>query len=204
MMPHQVRLAWILIKSLVLSFGIICVSAKSWSLERRPAIDPSSQCAFKPSRLLYRASFEWNGESMLFVIDRQTAKSRNSKNPGPVVARIYSGEGCQLQAICFGKPDSAAKSAALADSRTTDELDLRCQGARLNRLSSPATLILKSETGSTAKDVLRFGSWLEGYRPTELSVEMNEFSSPVSSNTSRSPIRKPASKFVQAPRRGNP
>lgn len=143
---------------------IIVLSAALFTLEALSAVPPapsSTQCQLKKSgELQYLASFELKGEpGRKSALELRVGKG-SSKG---WIAEIVSDNNCE--AVCYSKEVEKNEAQEL------ESLDMKCKSKGIDALSAPATLLLS--TGRGKAPVLRFGSWLEGYREAMLQVQLD-------------------------------
>jgi hypothetical protein len=110
----------------------------------------------------FSASFEWKAENgaghkMSVRIARDTAD-----------AQILSGNQCL--AVCRVKPDAPETEIGrtIASIRPR-QIDLDCTASDFAALTGPATLIFRGVGVDTP--MIRFGTWLDGYREASLTVQ---------------------------------
>jgi hypothetical protein len=128
----------------------------------------SPSCASKFDELNYVADFDW-------VIPGQTTRKMKIRigalqpyrHAEPIlVAHLISKGSCE--ATCRTQIFEKDGEAPLA-------LEMRCQSSKFDALTVPVTLFWPAALGKRSA-VLRFGTWLEGYRQAPLFVQLDRWS----------------------------
>jgi hypothetical protein len=105
-------------------------------------------------------------------------------------AQILAGDQCL--AICQVKPNEPdSEISRTIASITPQHVDMECSAAEFAALTGPATLIFRGI--GYESPVIRFGTWLDGYREAGLKIQADRLQSPKSvESDARAIDRKPA------------
>lgn len=103
-------------------------------------------CAGPLRKVYYKAGFDWKKSPMTMTVGRDRR--------GEVIVQLRSDNGCEATCQIRGLED--------------DGIELGCRSFKFSPLTSPAMLFISHEISSPS--FMRFGSWLEGYEQTRLSV----------------------------------
>lgn len=132
----------------------------------------------------FSASFEWNATNGA----NHKMSVRIAKNSAD--AQILAGTQCL--AVCHVKPEAAdTEIGRTIASITPQHVDLDCSAADFSALTGPATLIFRGIGVDTP--LIRFGTWLDGYREASLTIQADRLQPPKSvESDARGVDRKPA------------
>ncbi|HUP56281.1 MAG TPA: hypothetical protein VM598_02435 [Bdellovibrionota bacterium] len=130
------------------------------------------------SELTFEAEFEWRGPG------RATASAARGRGRGrgrgmklviasAELASIMDGE--KSVALCRIKPEDTSSLGRAIASIGPKQVDFECEAAEFAGLTGPATLIFKGP--GNLSPLLRFGTWLDGYRKAPLKVTTDHLSS---------------------------
>ena len=116
----------------------------------------------------FEGSFAWKGAG------RATASSRQMKLvlASAELAHIVAGD--SVVAVCRVKPEDTSPTGRAIASVAPRQVDFDCEAAQFQGLTGPATLILRGRGNPTP--LLRFGTWLDGYRNAPLKVMTDHLS----------------------------
>jgi hypothetical protein len=140
-------------------FALLLFFVLASPLTRQAAAAELQPVKFK--KLLYSAYFNWEKSPMqiqLGTLDRPMEAGRSN-----MAAVLISGK--SVQAICQ-RSLKAEQLAAWAGN--DDAITMTCTGAAFAPLSTTVTLFIAD---TLPKPVLRFGTWLQGYREVTLTHE---------------------------------
>jgi hypothetical protein len=122
------------------------------------------------SELSFEADFEWRGPG------RATAAAARGMKlviASAELASIMDGE--KSVALCRIKPEDTSSLGRAIASIGPKQVDFECEAAEFAGLTGPATLIFKGP--GNPSPLLRFGTWLDGYRRAPLKVTTDHLSS---------------------------
>jgi hypothetical protein len=136
----------------------------------------------------FAASFEWKAENG--ASHKMSVRIAAGPEDGKEEAQITSGKQCL--AVCHVKPDAPETDIGRTiASITPRQIDLDCSAAEFAALTGPATLIFKG--AGVDAPMIRFGTWLDGYREASLKVQADRLETARSvQRVSRGIQRKPA------------
>jgi hypothetical protein len=124
-------------------------------------------CRVPLSQIQYSARFEWQGQRLQLRV----GTIRRGDGRMQRVATISGAGSCQ--AVCTAKPLEKT------DERRPIAMDLACWSSQLEALNSPVTIVWPNAERGTRANLLRFGTWVDGYREAALRVEFDHYSEAV-------------------------
>ena len=137
-------------------------------------------CGSTLQNAAFQATFAWQGVGTAKARKMEIRIGKRALADTPV-AQIREAGRCV--AVCSirtavpapAEPSGRAPTRSIAAVSFPDAIDMDCQSPELNGLASPASLIFRSASGEPS--VLRFGSWLSGYKDARLDVKRDRLAS---------------------------
>ena len=145
-----------------MGLGVLCLLTV-------PVAEASGQsaCGKATSKALYTATFQWqSSKAWRKIIVAKALKPRF--NDSKIVAKLMNGSSCE--AICDVQ---RIDTVGTGNSMQVASMEMTCQSAQFGALSSPATLWLRDDMTGRPATILRFGTWLQGYKQTMLTTEVD-------------------------------
>jgi hypothetical protein len=122
-----------------------------------------SACTVPMSQIQYSASFDWQGKALKLRVGTIVNQQGNTQR----VATISDSVSCQ--AVCTAKPLEKT------DELSPAALDLSCWSSQMDVMNSAVSVLWPNSERGTTQNLLRFGTWVGGYKEAALKVDFDHF-----------------------------